>query len=209
MNLSLILSEGTNATSQQLILLAAVVLAGFFFMRMMRRATPTDSTPRQYRREVDSAVQQNAAIRRDMEQVLIELDRLSRDVNAQIDTRFIKLEQSITDADKRISALRILLEAAKAAGASLGDATTAQVESDPASIDVSSSADKNAKGDSSADANGNQASDVRVSPAERSRQIYELADQGFSPLQIAQRLDQRVGEVELILNLRGTAGGRR
>lgn len=34
------------------------------------------------------------------------------------------------------------------------------------------------------------------------REVYELADQGMSPLEIAQRLDRPTGQVELILNLR-------
>lgn len=34
------------------------------------------------------------------------------------------------------------------------------------------------------------------------RQIYELADSGLGPVEIAQRLDQPIGQVELILNLR-------
>ena len=32
--------------------------------------------------------------------------------------------------------------------------------------------------------------------------VYELADTGYQPLQIAQELDEQVGKVELILSLR-------
>jgi hypothetical protein len=34
------------------------------------------------------------------------------------------------------------------------------------------------------------------------REVYDLADQGLSPLEIAQRLDRPTGQIELILNLR-------
>ena len=34
------------------------------------------------------------------------------------------------------------------------------------------------------------------------RQIYEMADQGTTPVEIAQQLDEQVGKVELILALR-------
>ncbi len=32
--------------------------------------------------------------------------------------------------------------------------------------------------------------------------VYELADTGYQPIQIAQELDEQVGKVELILSLR-------
>lgn len=202
----LFIAEGASASSQQLILLAAIVLAAFFFMRMIRKSSPTDGSPKTYRRELDSAVEQNAAIRRDMEQLLIELDRFSRDVSAQIDTRFVKLEQSIADADKRISALRILLEAARAAGASLGQFPAADT---PGPVDSPDTAHPQNTALSNASMEDSSTGSVRLSASQRRKQIYDLADQGLSPLQIAQKLDQRVGEVELILNLRGAAGGNR
>jgi hypothetical protein len=34
------------------------------------------------------------------------------------------------------------------------------------------------------------------------REVYDLADSGLSPLEIAQRLDRPTGQIELILNLR-------
>lgn len=189
-----IIAAGDESTTQQFLLLAAALVAGFVFMRMIRRTTPSDGTPKQYRREIEAAAGEQSAIRRDMEAVLIELDKLSRDVSGQIETRFTKLEQIINDADKRIAALRILLDAAKNAGASLGhvDATppeTANVGPRVKSADTNSAA--------------------APTPMEsRTRRIYELADQGLSAMQIAQQLEQHAGEVELILNLRDATGGK-
>jgi hypothetical protein len=34
------------------------------------------------------------------------------------------------------------------------------------------------------------------------REVYELADQGLSPVEIARKLDRHTGQIELILNLR-------
>jgi hypothetical protein len=41
-----------------------------------------------------------------------------------------------------------------------------------------------------------------VVPEPRHQRIYELADRGLTAVQIAQELQARPGEVELILNLR-------
>lgn len=193
----IILSEGMSAWTQQLLMLAAVLMAGFLFMRMVRRTTPSEGTARQYRREIESANAHTASIKGDMEHLLIELDKVSKEISGQVETKFARLDAIITEADRRIAALRIILDAAKAAGASLGvedtlerapsatDATTR-----PSTLDVSS--------------------DVRDPEAINAQhdEIFALADQGMLPLEIARKLDRRVGEVELILNLRQATGGQ-
>lgn len=45
-----------------------------------------------------------------------------------------------------------------------------------------------------------QAEETDVDPA--TRQIYALADEGLEPMEIAQRLDQHLGKVQLVLALR-------
>lgn len=47
-----------------------------------------------------------------------------------------------------------------------------------------------------------------VAVSDRRLPVYALADEGLTPLQIAQRLGQPIGEIELILNLRESAGRR-
>lgn len=184
-----VIAAGTEVTTQQWLLLAAAVLAGFIFMRMLRRTTPSDGTPRQYRREIEAAAGQQAAIRRDLEALLIELDKLSRDVGGQIETRFARLERIIADADKRIAALRILLDAAKSAGATLNVPEQVAPSGTPT-------------------APGNPGHATAATIEARTRRIYELADQGMTADQIARQLDQHAGEVELILNLRDATGGK-
>ena len=36
------------------------------------------------------------------------------------------------------------------------------------------------------------------------RSVYQLADEGMEPTQIAQQLDEHIGKIELILALRAT-----
>ncbi|MBN2562829.1 MAG: hypothetical protein JXQ75_18045 [Phycisphaerae bacterium] len=179
-------------TMQQSVLLCGAIILATVLLMNMRRRRPLDGSPKQYRREIDSATAQSAGVKRDMEQLLIELEELSRKINAQIDTKFAKLERSIADADKRISAFRILIDEAKR----VTDGIAPSAGPSPA--------------DASPDAPAVQRGEVEspredgTSPRgdERRRRIYELADRGSTAVEIAQELDQTVGEVELILNLR-------
>ncbi len=101
-------------------------------------------------------------LRRDLEELIVELQELSRQISAQIDTKFAKLEAAIRDADRRIAVLSRLSSQSAA-----GEPAPA-----PDGLDV------------------------------RYTAVYELADAGNSPMDIARQLGKTPGEVELILNLR-------
>jgi len=106
--------SGDIGPDQWLLIIAAIVIITLLLMQSSRRRG-TNGSPKQYRREIDSATNKSAVIKRDMERLLVELSELARQINGQIDTRYAKLEQSIADADKRIQFLRVLLAAAKKA----------------------------------------------------------------------------------------------
>lgn len=186
-----IIAESSKATpTQYFLLLAAVVIATCVILNMRRRR-PLDGSPKQYRREIDSAVGQSASVRRDMERLLVELEELSRKINAQVDTKFAKLEHSIADADRRISALRILIDECNRVSAN---------------TDATATADSREAG-SSKGADDTQPDPPVQSPADPPdplrQRIYALADEGRSAAEIACQLNEPVGEIELILNLRG------
>lgn len=106
-------------------------------------------------------------LRRDLQQLIGEIQDLSRKITADIDTRFSKLEATIRDADQRIAVLNRL---SRTTGTN-----TADLPNDSPDQDI------------------------------RYTVVYELADAGFSPLEIAKDLGRTPGEIELILNLRRTA----
>ena len=104
-------------------------------------------------------------VRGDMERLLVDLQELSRQINASIDTRFCKLEVLINNADERIRQLQAL------------------------GLDTQNPAD--------------QPPALEHKPVDPQRQMmYQLADSGKSPVQIAQATNKTAGEVELILALR-------
>lgn len=108
-----------------------------------------------------------AELRRDIEDLLVELQDLSRKISAEIDTRFAKLEAAIHDADRRIAALQRLTRQAQKQAVN--------------------------KTNNSAE------------PDDRHSIVYELADAGHTPVEIAKDLGKTPGEIELILNLRKSA----
>lgn len=129
-------------------------------------------------------LQQQSKAMRDVGDVMLELDKLARHVQGQLDLRFAKLETVIRDADKRIESLSGLMS---------------QTKHKP-SLDITlESENPFAKhiGSSNSDAASNYKND-------RYSSIYHLSDEGYSAEEIAHKVDQSTGEVELILAIRKT-----
>ena len=111
--------------------------------------------------------------------LMVQVQELTRECAAQIDNRAAKLEKLLREADEKIRHLERLQRES---------APTARAAQWPSS--------------------GTKDSDI--SDAETSdpltRQVLTLAEEGLEPLQIAQRLDEQVGKVSLILALRRRGG---
>lgn len=109
---------------------------------------------------------------RDIVEVMSQLDQLSRQIHQKIDQRLGKLDALIRLADERIDRLNQLERSQKGAGA-------IDIELAPETPDAVEKIDEDP----------NQA-------------IYQLADAGYTPIQIARQLSRHTGEIELILSLR-------
>jgi hypothetical protein len=164
-------------TTGQLVMLGAAVIGLTIVMRStFRRVTNMASQPRASARSLYANAQNESKLRRDAEQVMIELDQLARQVHGRLDTRFAKLEAVIRDADERIDRLsRLVREADGVPGV---DVMVDDAHSE--AVVHTSNADN------------------------RYDAVYRLADGGLSPIDIAQEVGTTTGEVELILSLRKT-----
>jgi hypothetical protein len=120
---------------------------------------------------------QERSVERQMQNLLVELSEMARQISAQLDTRTAKLELLIREADEKIAAL-------KSAGVIVPTESGGEPVAETSAVVPTSS-------------------EVRVDP--RHAEIYALADQGRRPVEIAQQLGRPSGEVELILALRGEA----
>jgi hypothetical protein len=171
-----VLMFGDPGDGNSIIAMLLAAIAGFLLITGIRRKQreraraeregtypPAPRFPAKTAGNLDSKEKQ----RRDLQQLIGEIQDLSRKITAEIDTRFSKLEATIQDADQRIAVLN-----------RLSRATGIKTLDQP--------------GDS-------QDQDIRYAI------VYELADAGLSPLEIAKDLGRTPGEIELILNLRRTA----
>ena len=107
-------------------------------------------------------------VEKQMTELVVELEKMARQMTSQLETRAAKLELLIREADEKIAALRSVDRPA------------------PQTVHVETVTARQA-----------------LLPDTRHTGVYELADQGQSPRQIAQQLSRPYGEIELILALRG------
>jgi hypothetical protein len=157
------------------VMAVAVVLMTISIRRRQREGFGTK--PKAPRPRLDELTAQRG-VKDDMQQLLAELQDLSRKINAQIDTKFAKLEAAIADADRRIEVLQRL----------------SRTEGGRPSLDVT------VDGEAPAEVSAAPSGESNV--ARRHELVYDMADSGKTAVEIAQALGRTPGEVELILALR-------
>ncbi len=151
------------------IALAATAFA-LFRPRMKAKKDPLARSP-------DSAsLAQQRSVERQMQNLLVELSEMARQVTAGLDTRAAKLDALIREADEKIAALSALQNAV-IVRQSMDSAAPAVIPPAPPPP-------------------------CAYEPDPRHAEIYTLADQGQTPSQIAGQLNRPNGEIELILALR-------
>jgi hypothetical protein len=170
----LMVTSGLDPFQKWAVVIAAALTIIYAVMRPMRRR----KDPLTNRKPISLSGQRE--IEKQMTDLIVELEKMARQMTAQLDTRGARLEALLREADERIETLRSLGEAGNRAGR-LRLAAPAEA--------VASEADE--------------------IPDPRHIEIYELAQTGQSAHQIAQRLGRPYGEIELILALRGHERGAR
>lgn len=151
---------------------------------------------------------QQKSLERDMQNLLVELSSMARQMNAQLETRATKIELLIVDADKRIAELKRLgkSDASESSPAILPPSSRAI----DAPVDLtrlgfhSSDSSKSRKLEESPSIESQFEPNIEpnIEPiSTRHAEVYRLADEGLSAQQIAQRLSRPRGEIELLLAL--------
>jgi hypothetical protein len=161
---------------------AAIVYIAILRPMMKRNKDPLD------RPSGFASISQQRGVERQMQNLLVELSEMSRQITAQLDTRAQKLELLIKDADDRLAQLR--------AATSNNTGGTAQPFSVPSSQSLSSPPQPESVTTSFSHPPMGDESDPRHAD------VYSLADQGRDAYEIAAQLGRPRGEVELILALR-------
>jgi hypothetical protein len=135
-----------------------------------------------------SSLAQQRAVERDMSNLLVELSEMARQMTAQLDTRAAKLELLLKEADERIALLR------SGGGVQPDSAGSTEVPHALDGVIV----------EARASSVSTRLPEPKMDP--RHAQVYDLADGGLSPPEIARQLGRPSGEIELILALRADPG---
>jgi len=181
---------GGRSTAQQtaswVLIIAAIVLLTWVMLRLQwrrQRRSPDDEPVAEMRETL-------ADRQADMERAA-EVGEVVRDLASRLETRATRLEALLDEADERIEKL----EARLAAGTMSGSLAASER---PA---LATRASRSDTPDPWSDNHDAPATPLR-SDDPLHQEVYELADSGQSPLEIARRLEQQVGTIELILALR-------
>jgi hypothetical protein len=178
------LGDASGITPTQIILLIMAIVALTMLMLStrrrildLRRRPEGDSVRERY-----SGLQKETEAKHDVEQVMVELEKLSRQIHGRIDTKLARLETLIRDADQRIERLS---RPAEAPGRGAGLVVPHDRE-EPQPIPKTGT--------------GEVGEDWHAA-------VYRAADDGMTAVQIAQEVGRTTGEVELLLALRKTRSG--
>ena len=174
-----VIAIGGMSASQAVMLAGAIVGLTILMLSTRRKIRTRTQEPGSTVRQRYAELEGSRATLRHMEQAMLELDQLSREMHARLDTKYLKLEAVIRDADRRIEQLTRIADVAM--GKPAVDVTLAQ--EDPRGY-----------------APASESSGLH----EQHAVVYRLAQSGLTPLEIATEIAKPVGEVELILALRKT-----
>src|ERR1700722_14821931 len=100
------LLELDQTTKWFVIVLSIVTIIYAAVRPLMRKKDPLDKPP------AFASLAQQRSVDRQMQNVLVELSEMSRQISAQLDTRAAKLEALIHEADQKIAAMKSLPPAA-------------------------------------------------------------------------------------------------
>lgn len=175
---------GGFSFGQLAVLVVAAAGLTLVMLSTRRRIRLSRATSVQSASERIATVAARSRAARDMEAVMLELDELSRGIHGRLDTKLVRLEALIRDADQRIEQLAAAIPATPAPPA-------------PARIDV-------VVGDESTPDHETRQATSDEPRREPHELIHEMADRGANVIDIARKAGRTPGEVELVLALRKT-----
>lgn len=161
--------------------------------------------------------EREARARQTLETLMVEVQELTRLCAGQIENRAVRLERLIAEADEKLAALREATTTKASASVGRGPAvatptvaTRSLRAARPASrseAEVAAALPPEAlrrssvlTNNSSGQRSGEQAGQRTLDPL--TRRVYEMADRGMNSLEIARKLEEQIGKIELILSLR-------
>lgn len=157
---------------------AAIVATGYVYVKARRRSAKKPKADAVPYANFGANLSAQKRAENQMTELVVELEKMARQITSQLDTRAARLEELIRQADERAALLKSMTPGPRfAEGVEPADDPEESLPPAPAPIPIDP----------------------------RHAAVYLLADQGRSPTEIAKEVGQPAGEVELILALRRRA----
>ena len=151
----------------------ALLIALALLMRYRQKYRLRTGQNRLTPHEERERARQVRGMRGDLEQLMVEVEQLAKRFANQLDAKALQMEKLLADADERISRLQQLGQPEpEAAGSSAPPVADRPPTAAPPNADP------------------------------KAQQVYSMADAGLNPVDIAEALNEQIGNVELILALR-------
>ncbi len=218
----MLLGEAATGFGNTWLIVLALCAVSFMLMQLRRRHAQTGQSQAAARRQFER-LRGQSRLRESLEELLVQLEQVSREVNAQLDTKFSRLEAVVEDADRRIVRLESLLS--ESGGAVAGPAAGAARDSDATARRIERVRQRLARGRGQAQDSDSQqrpadaaSAGVEAGPGVRQNaapgaaagplasalhaEVFRMRDAGRSAMEIAEALAIPLGEVELVLSLR-------
>lgn len=159
----------------QALLIGIILIATIISLISLRRRRDAGGpSPRAYVREMAARLKDQQGVKSDITELMTQLQQVSREINAQLDAKFIKLQQVIGHADDRLDRL---------------DRHVRRDDGQPA-LDITVSDDTETA----------PREPVRSIRDARNR-VVALASEGLPSAEIAEQVGLSEGEVDLVLRL--------
>lgn len=172
-------NTGAISTTQIVLIIGVILSLLWAAASSLKRMKHAGRIPQPSIRELTAVSEKTKSAARDLEELMAELDQLSHQLHGRLDAKIEKLATVIKLADERIDQLQRLSRAAN--HEPTVDVTIHQDEVTPPPATTTT---------------------MPNSLDQRHASIYQLADGGLSPLEIASEINKPAGEIELILALR-------
>jgi hypothetical protein len=172
-------SQSPTPTQWMAVVVMGILTVFYLFFFRKKKKDPLDKAPS------FASLAQQRNVERQMQNLLVELSEMTRQITAQLDTRTQKLTMLMEDADQKIAQLQQLVKSRQLPTNIETFVEPAPSKREPEQLPVF------------------KPKEPKEPEADREHQdVYTLADQGRSAPEIARALNRPRGEVDLILALR-------
>lgn len=199
-----------DSTLPSMLMAAGVLVAIIVLMRLLTRRHKSRPAVPDHDNRIESIHERAAGAIGPVERTMAQAEEVTRRLAATMENKAARLELLIEEADRKLEELnRAVAQASRGAPAAPDRPRPRTI--DPALLDLArveqDMAERNGRHETEHDRPRSQPepgpTEQPSQPADPvHRRVWALADDGVPPLDIARSLNQPVGQVELILNLR-------